>query len=383
LKIQEEPKNILKNILKQYGVEDKVLFKLTHKYMLHIDELSEKYQYLEDGSLNEIYVDECLQKAAEIYRFINYSDDILVIYDNLFEQDNEREKEFLESTLTYISKYDTYKLKWQYPICENDLPIHQDNEIYTCIRHLYRVKEINIQKLFREIILSDIGGETDFCSSIFIIDINSGCIFHLYDDRGIYIFALKEEYLIDVWKEFHDSIFTLDYQKIKIKVNTLYWIDETKDDPNDLCLHGDIIVTIGEEELSYSCTVSAAALRMLKTLSEDHLPTKGDQMLPCCGDFMIPNKTLDEVEIIGCDNGIDWTVLHDNGMVKLINEKGNTVFAYYLQYKEEVLRFADTVENFYKESLPKNIPEDEFERNGYIAFWNEWYRRKRDLKSEK
>ena len=83
---------------------------------------------------------------------------------------------------------------------------------------------------------------------------------------------------------------------------------------------------------------------------------------------MIPNKTLDEVEIIGCDNGIDWTVLHENGMVKLITEKGNTVFAYYLQYKEEVLRFADTVENFYKESLPKNIPEDEFERNGYIAF---------------
>lgn len=382
MKTQERLNDILKNILEQYGVEDKTLNRLTHKYMLHIDELSEKYQYLEDGNLNETCIEECLQKATEIYRFINFSDNLLVIYDNLFGQENEREKEFLESTLTHMSKYDTYKLKWQYPIYKNDLPIHQDNEIYTCIRHLYRVKEINIQKLFREIILSDIGGEMDFCSSIFIIDINSGCIFHLYDDRGIYILALKEEYLTDVWREFHDSVFTLDYQNFKIKVDTLYWIDETKDDPNDLCLHGDITVTIGGEELSSSCTVSAAALRMLKTLWEDHLLTKGGQILPCCGNFMIPNETLDEVEIIGCDTGIDWTILHEDGMIKLITEKENTVFVYYLQYKEEVLRFVDMVENYYKISLPKNIPEDEFERNGYIAFWNEWHRR-RGRKSEK
>ncbi|HFL3828698.1 TPA: hypothetical protein ACG3RW_004070, partial [Clostridioides difficile] len=189
-------------------------------------------------------------------------------------------------------------------------------------------------------------------------------------------FAPKEEYLTDVWKEFHDSIFTLDYQNFKIRVNSLYWLDKTKDDPNDLCLHGDITVTIGEEKLSYSCTASAAALRMLKTLSEDHLPTKGEQMLPCCGFSMIPNENLDEVDIIGCDNGVDWTVLHEDGMVKLITEKRNTVFVYYLQYKDEILRFANMVEDYYKKSLPKNIPDDEFERNGYIAFWNEWHRRK-------
>lgn len=381
MKIQEKPRGILKNILDQYGVKDKVLFKLTHKYMLHIDELSREYQYLEDGSLNETCVEECLQRATEVYRFMDYSDNLLVVYDSLFGQENEKEKVFLESTLIDISKYDTYKLKWQYPIHEDDLPMHQDKEVYTCIRHLYCVKRINIQRLFREIILSDIGGEMDLCSSVFIIDINSGCIFHLYDDRGIYLYALKEEYLTDIWKEFHDSIFTLGYQNFKIKINTLYWIDGSKDDPNDLCLHGDIIVAIGEEELSYSCTVNAAALRMLKTLSEDHFPTKGEQMLPCCGRLMISNETLDEVKIIGCDNGIDWTVLNEDGMVKLITEKGNTVYAYYLQYKEEVLRFADTVENYYKESLPKDIPEDEFERNGYIAFWNEWHGTKEDLKN--
>ena len=375
MKIKEKPKDILINILKQYGVQDKVLNRLTCKYMLHIDELSEKYQYLEDGNLNELCVEECLQKAIEIYRFINYSDNLLIIYDNLFGQDNEKEKKFLESTLTDIIQYDTYKLKWQYPIRKDDLPIYQDDEVYTCIRHLYHVKEINIQKLFREIILSDVGREMDLCSFVFIIDINSGCIFHLYDDRGIVLFAPKEEHLTNVCKEFHDSIFTLDYQNFKIRVNSLYWMNEIKDDPNDLCLHGDITVTIGEEKLSYFCIGSAAALRMLKTLSEDHLPTKGEQMVPCCGFSMIPNENLDEVDIIGCDNGVDWAVLNEDGMFKLITGNGNTVFVYYLQYKGEILRFADIVEYYNKKSLPKNIPEDEFERNGYMAFWNERNRR--------
>ena len=191
-----------------------------------------------------------------------------------------------------------------------------------------------------------------------------------------------KDILKDILKEYgaKDNVFTLDYQKFRIEIGDLYWIDRTKDDPNDLCLHGDITVTIGEENLSYEgCTVSAVALRMLKTLSEDHLPTEGGQMIPCCGHCIIPNETLDEVDIVGCDNGIDWTVLHDDGMIKLITEKGNTEFIYYLQYKEEVLKFVDIVEKYYKKSLAKNIPEDEFERDVYIAFWSEWNRRKENL----
>lgn len=69
--------------------------------------------------------------------------------------------------------------------------------------------------------------------------------------------------------------------------------------------------------------------------------------------------------------------MHEDEMVKLITEKENSVNVNYLQYKEEVLRFADMVESYYKKSLPKNIPENEFERNGYIAFWNEWNKKKK------
>src|SRR5699024_6157336 len=135
------------------------------------------------------------------------------------------------------------------------------------------------------------------------------------------------EYLINVWKEFYDDVF-VDCKNFKIDVEKLYWIDGKDDDPEDLCLHGDIVVTIGEEIIDYSCTVSAAALRMLRTLSRDHLPTIGEQMLPCCGHTMIANETLDEVDIIGCDDGIDWTVIHENSMVKIITENENTVYIY-------------------------------------------------------
>ena len=42
------------------------------------------------------------------------------------------------------------------------------------------------------------------------------------------------------------------------------------------------------------------------------------------------------------------------------------------EYRQTVFAFADLIETFYKTSEDKKIPKDEFDRNGYIAFWNEW-----------
>lgn len=365
MNIKADLKQNFNEILKQYKTKDTVLFQLKYKNMLHIN-LSEKYPYLEDNSLNEDYVKECTEKAMEVYKIMEFSNNLLIVYDDIYGNHGLKEREFIESILENTTQYDNYKLKWKYP---------DDEDTYICNRYIYQVDEIDIKNLFREIVLSDIGGKLDLVSSIFIMDIDNGYIFHLYDDRGLILYAKKEEDLLSLWEKFYDDVFT-GCENFKIKVKDLYWINKSKDDPNDLCLHGDIVVIIGEEELSYiGATVSASALRMLKTLTEDHLPTEGEQMLPCCGHTMIANKTLDEVDIIGCNDGIDWTVLHDDGIIKLITESGNTAFLYYLQYKKEVMSFANIVENYYKESTIKTIPEDEFERNGYIAFWNEWNRR--------
>lgn len=154
------------------------------------------------------------------------------------------------------------------------------------------------------------------------------------------------------------------------------WIDEKKDNSTDLCLHGHAIVYIGKHKLERGATISATALYLLKTLTEDHIINTDNQMLPCCGFFMIPNQTLDNVTISGCPNGIDWSVIHDGNSVILELEDGTREYVDIADYRREVFNFADKIEAFYKSCIPRKMPDDEFERNGYIAFWNEWHKRR-------
>lgn len=160
-----------------------------------------------------------------------------------------------------------------------------------------------------------------------------------------------------------------------IDIVDLYWIDGERDNTEDLCLHGKVNVKIGDEVVAdnYSCTVSSTALYLLKSIKVDHVIGKSsNQMLPCCSHFIIPSDYDETVEICGCDNGIDWSVLHTDGFVKLITQKSNEVTININAYIEAVFNFVDKVEAFYKKSEEKNIPTDDFDRNGYIKFWKEW-----------
>ena len=161
-----------------------------------------------------------------------------------------------------------------------------------------------------------------------------------------------------------------------IQIDQLYWINKDTDDPDDLCLHGDVVVHIGNERFAEDCTVSAAALYLLKTLSENHVIGEDNQMLPCCGFFLIPNETNDTVSISGCSNGIDWTVIHIKDGVEIITESGNTTFIGLDEYKRVVFDFVDRVQEYYDHCSPKKVPVDDYEKRGYIAFWNEWRRRR-------
>lgn len=64
-------------------------------------------------------------------------------------------------------------------------------EISICNRTIYKIDDFNKEKLFKEIILSDIGGDMDLVSKVFIFDMDKKEIFHLYDDRGIAIYYLN------------------------------------------------------------------------------------------------------------------------------------------------------------------------------------------------
>ncbi|MCM1186288.1 MAG: hypothetical protein NC251_06650 [Lachnoclostridium sp.] len=163
--------------------------------------------------------------------------------------------------------------------------------------------------------------------------------------------------------------------KFLIDATQLCWIDGSADDVNDLCLHGQAVAYIGNERLEFYATVSATALYLLKTLAEDHIIYEDNQMLPCCGHFYIPDEDLQNVTIGGCTQGIDWTVKHSGSDVILILENGTEVTVPLEEYRQEVYKFADKIEAYYKQCSPKYLA-DEYERDTYTAFWNEWHRRR-------
>lgn len=163
----------------------------------------------------------------------------------------------------------------------------------------------------------------------------------------------------------------------RISANDLHWL-EGQDEKTDLCLHGHAVAVIGNETFEYDCAVSATALYLLKTLTENHEIDKDNQMLPCCGFSMFADDNLSNVTIVGCDNGIDWSVFHENGDVKIVLKDGHEEIVSLDDYKKEVFKFADMIENFYESSQPKTIPENEIDRNGYLTFWKEWHRRRNE-----
>ena len=67
------------------------------------------------------------------------------------------------------------------------------------------------------------------------------------------------------------------------------------------------VARIGDETLEYEATVSATALYLLKSLSENHRTYEEEQFPPCCG-FNIFEKSdgSGDVVVLGCPNGVDW-----------------------------------------------------------------------------
>ena len=163
---------------------------------------------------------------------------------------------------------------------------------------------------------------------------------------------------------------------LELKILDLHWIDN-EDNPNDLCAHGHVFVKIGNEVIadkdSPAFTVSSTALYLMRTIQGNYKKDDyASQLLPCCGHFFMADSD-DHVSIIGCGSGIDWEILHvPNNKVKHISESGQEITIAIEEYKKKVFDFADEVEQFYKISRSKVIPEDDFDKNGYLTFWKEW-----------
>lgn len=349
-------KEILEEILKEYSFEVGPLFNLAPKLRLH-SALAYKLSFQDKE-----YIEKTVQKAIDIFKHLNFKGDLILVYDNIHNKIGEKEIDFIESILINPKKKEEYSYDWTYEC---------DEEIYHSKRIIYQVKSLKIEELFRQISLSDFNGDYDLTSSIFIIDIDSKSIFHLYDDRGLYIMAREEKILKDLWESMPDYFFE-DCHDFEIRVKKLYWIDESEDYKEDLCLHGDLEIKINDQVVQYSPTVSVTGLRLLRSLFKDHQKDNGKHLFPCCGNTMIANEKGNRVEIIGCNQGLDWSIKHEDGLVTIEADENLKTTYYYLQYKREVLNFIKQIEDFYKEKGQRILLENEIDKEGYLAFWKEW-----------
>jgi hypothetical protein len=153
-----------------------------------------------------------------------------------------------------------------------------------------------------------------------------------------------------------------------------FWITETNTE-HDLCAHGKVRVTVGPHTFfNDHATISATALLLLRSLERNHTEEfpLGEHLLPCCGHFLIYTEEMQEVHISGCMSGDDWMIIHQQNKVFLKMDKGIQTIVPFSAYKQTVLHFVDQVEQFYKNSPKKILPEDDFDRVGYLQFWKEW-----------
>lgn len=162
-----------------------------------------------------------------------------------------------------------------------------------------------------------------------------------------------------------------------IGFDNIGWLDGLETDPGDYCAHAHAVARIGGETLEYEATVSATALYLLKSLSEDHHAHEEEQFLPCCGfNIFEKNDGTGDVVILGCPNGVDWDLVHSGDAVIITTDSGAETVVPFDEYREEVLAFADKVEAFYDSQPPRKPADDD--AAAYRAFWEEWHRRRRE-----
>jgi hypothetical protein len=79
---------------------------------------------------------------------------------------------------------------------------------------------------------------------------------------------------------------------------------------------------------------------------------------------------------MGCNTGINPELHHSDRKVHLkLHEKESTI-----ELKEwvlAVLGFIQQVESFYENCTPKAAIQDDLDRQGWNAFWQEWQQRKK------
>ena len=150
--------------------------------------------------------------------------------------------------------------------------------------------------------------------------------------------------------------------------------DTEKEQIYDYCIQGKVVFKIEDTYLSddMDWCVSASAYRFLHTLFENHFMGAEDFLIPCCGHTMIPSEDQKTVTIIGCNDGIDYDVIHEQENIIIKTADHNEYTVSFIDYRNAVLSFANQIQDFYKTKPPREF-NDDFDKAGYKAFITEWY----------
>ena len=116
---------------------------------------------------------------------------------------------------------------------------------------------------------------------------------------------------------------------------------------------------------------------MLKAIDTNYTPNQyASQILPCCGFTMFADLAQGDVCIIGCPEGDEFSISHLSEWTQLIFPGHEPVMVQYKTFQSSVLEFIDTIELIYRQSKPKCIPVDNFDKEAYEYFWKDWSRMK-------
>ena len=172
---------------------------------------------------------------------------------------------------------------------------------------------------------------------------------------------------------------------ITLSLHQPHWIKDEGDDPNDQCAHGYVEFSVNGETLvdvdDGEWTVSAAALFLLRTATQNHSPNdsvaEGNFLIPCCGFNIWPSeKSKFPFFIPGCNIGIDPKIEHIDREVHITLDD-RSVSVPELEWIRAVVSFAEQVEAFYSSSEKKVELEDDFDREGWNFFWSDFAQQKK------
>jgi hypothetical protein len=164
----------------------------------------------------------------------------------------------------------------------------------------------------------------------------------------------------------------------------MHWIRDEGDDPNDQCAHGAVEFEVNGVRFvspeDGDITVSAAGLFLLRTLEQSHTVDSSvaphSRLFPEDGFSAWAVGTTYKIIVFGGTSGVDLEVVRHGETVEFRAPDGRKAVVSASEWREAVVAFVTTVEEFYDSSAPKGPPADPLDREGWEGFWSEWHERK-------